>query len=374
MSRLEFAIASAILRLVGMLASLLPFRSDRVVLATARVAALEGNLLHIERAIHALRPDLRVSLLLEPYGYGLAAKLAYALRLVRGTVLLRTSRYVIVDNAYLPIHVAPHSRRTTVIQVWHAAGALKRFGADTVQPLAEPEATFLHRYYDIVVTSGDASREPWSAALRTPVVQVLALGTPRTDALLDGAAMTAVRDALLTAYPNLAGRRVVLYAPTFRGRGRDKRVAGSLDARALREALPDDYALVLKTHPNLDARDESTIGYDLVAEPTSQLNDLFAMADILITDYSSSIFEWALLRRRLVLLVDDLEAYERDPGLYVDYRREMIGTQVSDTVGVATAILEDDFDLAGYDAFIERHLGPCDGGASRRFVERLLSA
>jgi len=131
---------------------------------------------------------------------------------------------------------------------------------------------------------------------------------------------------------------------------------------------------VLKTHPNLDARDESTIGYDLVAEPTSQLNDLFAMADILITDYSSSIFEWALLRRPLVLLVDDLEAYERDPGLYVDYRREMIGTQVSDTVGVATAILEDDFDLAGYDAFIERHLGPCDGGASRRFVERLLSA
>ena len=79
-----------------------------MVLATARVAALEGNLLHIERAIHELRPDLQVSLLLEPYGYGLRAKIAYALRLVRGMVLLRTSRYVVVDNAYLPIHVAPH--------------------------------------------------------------------------------------------------------------------------------------------------------------------------------------------------------------------------------------------------------------------------
>ena len=56
---------------------------------------------------------------------------------------------------------------------------------------------------------------------------------------------------------------------------------------------------------------------------------------MLVTDYSSSIFEWALLRRPLVLVVDDLEAYERDPGLYLDYRTEMIGTQVADTDGVA---------------------------------------
>ncbi len=131
--------------------------------------------------------------------------------------------------------------------------------------------------------------------------------------------------------------------------------------------------LVLKTHPNLDAREESTAGYDVVVDPASELNPWLAIADILITDYSSSIFEWALLRRPLVLLVDDLEAYERDPGLYVDYRRAMIGTQVPDTAGVAEAILTDDFDLAAYDAFIARHLGPCDGAASRRVVETLLT-
>jgi CDP-glycerol glycerophosphotransferase (TagB/SpsB family) len=165
----------------------------------------------------------------------------------------------------------------------------------------------------------------------------------------------------------------VLYAPTFRGRGRDKRVAGALDARTLRASLPSEYALILKTHPNLDAREESTAGFDVVFEPTGELNDLFAITDVLVTDYSSSIFEWALLRRPLVLLVDDLEAYERDPGLYLDYRQEMIGTQVTDTAGVAAAILKGDPDLTRYDDFIERHMGPCDGGASQRFVERLLA-
>ena len=320
MSRLEFSVASAVLRLVGLLASVLPFHADRVVLATARVTTLEGNLQHLDGAIRTLRPDLRVSLLLEPYGYGLRAKIAYGLRMLRGMVLVSTSRYVIVDNAYLPIHVAPHRQRTTVIQVWHAAGALKRFGLDTMRPPAEPEATFLHRYYDVVVTSGEASRKPWAAAFRTPVERVLALGTPRTDALVDAASVAALRNSLLDAYPVLTDRRIVLYAPTFRGRGRDKRVAGALDARALRTALPAEYAFVLKTHPNLDARDESTAAYDVVVDPASELNPWLAIADILITDYSSSIFEWALLRRPLVLLVDDLDAYERDPGLYVDYR------------------------------------------------------
>ena len=95
----------------------------------------------------------------------------------------------------------------------------------------------------------------------------------------------------------------------------------------------------------------------MVADPASEMNDWLALADILITDYSSSIFEYALLRRPIILLVPDLAEYERDPGLYLDYRTEMIGTQVVDTDGVIEAIVDGRFDLSGYDAFIERHIG-----------------
>jgi len=161
-TRLEYLVSAAVLRLFGWIFSLLPGRPDRVVLATARTATLEGNLLHLYRAIRAQRPGLDCVLVLEPYSYGLRGKLAYAARLVRGMYLLRTSALFIVDNAYLPIHVAPHGTRTTVVQVWHATGALKRFGVDTRRPPAEPERTFLHRYYDWVVTTAEASREPWS--------------------------------------------------------------------------------------------------------------------------------------------------------------------------------------------------------------------
>jgi CDP-glycerol glycerophosphotransferase (TagB/SpsB family) len=369
---LDYRLASALLRFVRLFASRLPVRSDRVVLATARVSTLDGNLLHLYRAMRARHPELQYVLLLEPYSYGLAGKLAYLVRLVRGMYYLQTARLFVVDNAYLPIHVAPHRRRTTVVQVWHAAGALKRFGLDTAAPPQEPERTFLHRYYDNVVVGGEWTRGPYAAALRTPVERVLALGSPRTDFFFEAAALATARERMLAAHPTLAGRRVVLYAPTFRGRGIGKRAAPGLDATALRAALPADHALVLKTHPNLDPAATPTAGYDVVADPAQEINDLLALTDILITDYSSSVIEFALLRRPIVLLVGDLAEYEVDPGLYLDYRTDMIGTQVTDTDGVIETILAGRFDLTGYDAFVTRQLGAERGGASDRFVDRFL--
>lgn len=374
MTQLEYLVSATALRILGALFSILPVRRRRVVLATARTADLDGNLLHIQRAIERLRPARDLALVREPYSYGFLGKLAYAATLVRGMYLLRTSRLVVVDNAYLPIHVGPHRPVTEVVQVWHAEGALKRFGVDAIRPLDEPERTFLHRHYDWVVTSGEASRDAWSRALRTPLDHVLALGSPRTDFFFDEAAMAAARSRVLAAYPMLAGRRVVLYAPTFRGRGRLKRPGTGLDAVRLRAALPATDALVLKTHPNLDKRLVSTDGFDLVVDPATELNELLIATDILVTDYSSAIFDFALLRRRMVLLVDDLGAYERDPGLYLDYRTEMIGTQVTDTDAVIETILADRFDLGPYEAFIQRHLGAADGHASERFVEHFLPA
>jgi teichoic acid ribitol-phosphate primase len=374
MSRSEYRLASLVLRALGWLFSFLPIEPGRVVLATARLPVLEGNLLYLDRAIRRLRPDARVVHLLEPYAYGLAGKVRYMVRLVRGIYHLRTAGLVVVDNAWLPVHVAPHRPGTSVVQVWHAAGALKRFGADAAAGLAEPEQTFLHRYYDYAVASGEAGRGPWSLALRTPLDRVLALGTPRTDGFFDPAALEAARARILAAHPALRDCRVVLYAPTFRGRGRAKHGTEALDARRLRERLPAGFALVLKSHPNLDATGVATAGFDVVADPASDMNDWLAIADVFVTDYSSSIFEWALLRRPLVLLVDDLDTYERDPGLYLDYSTEMIGIQVRDTDAVADAILRDEFDLSGYAAFIARNLGACDGHASERFVERFLPA
>jgi len=117
LSTLEYRLASVVLRVLGWVFALFPGRPNRVVLATARLDHLEGNLLAIDGAIRRLRPGTEIVPLLEPYGYGLVAKVRYLLRTVRGAYHVRTAGLVIVDNAWLPVHVAPHPRRTTVVQV-----------------------------------------------------------------------------------------------------------------------------------------------------------------------------------------------------------------------------------------------------------------
>ena len=369
MSRAEYLLASIALRLLGFVFSLLPIVDDRVVLASPRTSRLEGNLRFLHGALLAAEPSLRPVILVETYGYGLRAKLRYLVRLARAMYYLRTARLFVVDNAYLPVHVAPHRSGTTVVQVWHAASAIKRFGLDTAIPPEEPERSFLHRHYDHVVVSADSVRDVYSAALRTPVDRVLALGTPRTDFFFDTDAMEQARRRLLAAHPVLEGRKVVLYAPTLRGRGKAKVSAAALDPVQLRRLLPQGYAIALKVHPNVDAATLPRGGYDVHIDPEDEINDWLALADILVTDYSSAVFEYALLRRPIILLVGDLEEYARDPGVCVDFAA-MAGTQVVDTEGVASAVLEQRFDLSGYDAFIDRHMGACDGRASSRFVER----
>src|SRR5512143_16695 len=116
MSTLEYRVVSVLLRLLGALFALLPVSPDRVVLASPRHAHLEGNLAYVEAALRRRRPGLRPVVLVERYGYGLLDKVAYLLRAIRGLYFLRTARVFVVDNAYLPVHVAPHRPSTYVIQ------------------------------------------------------------------------------------------------------------------------------------------------------------------------------------------------------------------------------------------------------------------
>ena len=373
MNLLEYLVAMTVLRAVSLATAWVPVAHDRVVLATARTSVLEGNLAYLDAAIRAHDPTLKIVHLVHPYGYGLTAKVGYLFRLMRAMVELRRARLFIVDNAYLPVHVARHRSSTTVVQVWHAASALKRFGRDLPTTIGRVGGRFLHRHYDHVVASSEFARQPYAAAFGISPERIAVTGMPRADLFSDPAAMDAARTRVLARHPSLKDRTIVVYAPTFRGRGAAKVASTSLDGRRLRALLPAGHVLVLKAHPNLDPDLTPTDGFDVIVDHDTEINDLLTVTDILVTDYSSSIFEYALLHRPVILLVPDLEDYERLPGLYVDYRTAMVGVQVRDADGVAAAIKADRFDLSAYDAFIARHLGPADGKASLRFVERFIA-
>ena len=151
-------------------------------------------------------------------------------------------------------------------------------GSTPATPLAEPERTFLHRYYDAVVVGGEWTR----AAVRGGPPDAGRAG-PRARLAADRLLLRRRRrwppraSGVLAAHPALAGRRVVaLRADLPRSRASASgRRRGSTRSR-LRAALPADHALVLKTHPNLDPATTPTDGFDVVVDPAAEINDLLA--------------------------------------------------------------------------------------------------
>lgn len=369
MSLLEYYLSATWLRLVYLICAILPVHPRKVVFASARAEHLEGNLRYIHDALVTGHPEMRVVLLLERYSYGLLGKIGYLLRLTRGTFHLATARHFVVDNAYLPVHVIPHRRGTSVYQVWHAGGALKRFGVDVTPPNRVVENRFLHKHYDYVIVGSEAAVAPYASALRTPEKHVLPLGIARTDFFFDEKAIAQARERVLAANPQLRDKTVVLYAPTFRGYGDEKAPHEGLDARLLRARLGDDVALVHKTHPVFGPEDVAAEGYDALIGVEFDINEVFTVTNVLITNYSSSIFEYALMRKPLVLLVDDLDAYAKDPGFYLDFRSEMIGEFAVTSEEVLGILERGEYDVSGYDPFIKTHCQYDDGHASARFVE-----
>ena len=161
-TRLEYLFSAALLRILGWLFARLPARPDTVVLASPRKAELDGNLLHIHGRSARPDPACAASVSLEPYSYGFSGQVPLRAPADPGDVpppnrLAGRGRQRLAAG---PRRAAPGG--TTVVQVWHAVGALKRFGRGHGAAAAEPERSFLHRHYDWVVSSGEASREPWS--------------------------------------------------------------------------------------------------------------------------------------------------------------------------------------------------------------------
>lgn len=377
MGWIEYLLAATAIRIVGAVAGLRPPDSQRVLLSSPRGEELTGALAAAHEAIVRLRPNARITVLAEPYGYGLAAKLAYLLRVLRGAWHVRRSGVVIVDNAYLPVHVLAPRPGQRIAQVWHASGALKRFGHAALPAPSGPERRFLHRGYTDAFVGGESARAPYAAAFRMPIEHVHAIGSLRAAWLADPDRVESRRSELRTRYPQLKGRRLLLYAPTFRGRGAARFGGGSVDLAALRAQLPREWAIGVKGHPSVSTNFAAALSagsIDLIFDHADEVESLFPFADALLTDYSASIFEWSLLERPLVLFVPDLDAYRESPGLFVDLARDAIGDLVRDERAAAAAVVAGHVDRAAWRSFAARNLGDpaAIASASERLVDLLL--
>ncbi|MFM8176855.1 MAG: CDP-glycerol glycerophosphotransferase family protein, partial [Candidatus Limnocylindrus sp.] len=209
-----------VLGLVAFVAQRLALKNE-VLFASSRGRALGPQLAALSAAIREAAPQRTQRVALAPYGYGITSKLRYLLHLIGATWALHRAKITIIDNAWLPVHITTRRSGSRVFQVWHAEGAYKRFGHASrgASSLADGALRpFMHRGYDAALVSSAEVRQAYSEAFQLPVERVYAVGPLHGAWLASDSHVAARTDALREQYPSLKGRRVLLYAPTFRGR------------------------------------------------------------------------------------------------------------------------------------------------------------
>lgn len=369
------------MRLGFALGSLLPLRR-RVVFAVSHSFELSGNLAFIRDELERRDPPI-------PYKV-LAHRTARTWRSWAGTFVrqavagfyIGSSRVFIVDDYFFPLYVITPRKGTTVIQTWHASGAFKKigwsvldksFGAD--EELVSQVA--IHSNYDVCLMASQKAAAYYADAFHQPLEKFRTdLGMPRTDVLFGDEKVARISAAVRAKYGLPAGKRVILYAPTFRGDNvRRARTPENLDLRAMAEALGDDHVLLLRLHPFVRKstpipEDLTSFAIDVSDHP--DIHELMLVSDVLITDYSSAIFEFSLLTRPMVFFAPDHDEYLDERGFYWDYESGVPGPVFVTTDQVAAFIEAGQFDLERVARFRDESFEVADGHASERFVDQVV--
>jgi len=360
-----------------------PFPLRRtVVLATSHTPALTGNMAFIHEELRRSHPEIPVATLTMKRASGHLGRFSPLVAAVKSGFHLATARVVIVDDYFFPMYVITPRAGTLRLQVWHAAGAFKKFGYSVLDKTFGADEDLvrkvrIHSNYSIALVSSMNVAPHYAEAFNQPLdIFTGAVGMPRADLFGDAERRAAAEARARSVFPQLAGRTVVLYAPTFRGETvGSARYENLLDLREMRRVLGDEYVVLLKLHPFVHEGlvippDLAEFALDACAYP--DVNELMLVSDVLVSDYSSVIYEFALLDRPILFLAPDEDAYDLERGFYFDFRREAPGPIFDDTAGLAAAIRAGDFDLARVSAFARASFDVADGRATRRVVEDII--
>ncbi|MBR2731027.1 MAG: CDP-glycerol glycerophosphotransferase family protein [Clostridia bacterium] len=290
--------------------------ADDSLSAVRRALAAEGRWEIFSISTAALQPEPRHPL----------RSLCAALRFFTvDAVRLATANYVYLNDNFMPLADLTFAPETVVTQLWHAEGAFKKFGLDApLTPAVRNRQQRCAERYTYVVCSSAAVARLYAGAFGVPEEKVLPLGAPRADTLLAPCDPAELRRAFDAAHPDCAGKRLLLYAPTFRDDpAANAALPTAIDAAALQAACPD-CRLLLRLHPQIHAAAMGS-AVDVTQE---KLTDLLRICDTVITDYSSVCMDAALLGKPCVFYAFDLDAYQRERAFYFDYASYVPGPVV----------------------------------------------
>lgn len=285
---------------------------------------------------------------------------------------------IIVDDyvpAFNSVRLADSVR---VIQLWHAGAGFKGVGYSRWGHFGCPAPFCAHRRNNFAICDSMAIREFFSEPFGLLEEQVIPTGMPRMDPYLSEDNRRSAEEKLYEAYPSFKGKRVILFAPTYRGRNRKTAYYPYhlINFRALYRYCEDTDAVVLfKMHPWVSGEveiDEKFRDRFFSMNFYPDINELFYITDLLITDYSSCIYEFMLMRKPMLFFAFDYERYSVSRGFHRDYASNIPGKLCTTFDELLCAMREDDYEFEKVERMLPEYFDHVDTGSSDRVIDWLV--
>lgn len=308
---------------------------------------------------------------------GIGALLRSLMRALRfftvGAKNLATSKFVFLNDNFMPMASLRFSDEAVITQLWHAEGAFKKFGlsAPLTDEVRRREKACSARL-DYVICSSKSVAPVYAEAFGVDIAKVLPLGSPRTDILLGRHDEAELRREFDRNHPECAGKRLVLYAPTFRDDPKyDGKLLEKLDIAEFNRTLGGTHALLVKLHPQLNSGASVGGTVDVTGE---DIGALTMICDCVVTDYSSVCMDFALLGKPCIFYAFDLAEYQKERSFYFDYESYVPGSVVADFGQVIAEIQNPRCGQAELRRFRDFNFDHIDCGSRKRIFDAVISA
>ena len=294
---------------------------------------------------------------------------------------MTTAGYIFLDDFYGLTSVMKVRKKQQLIQLWHGAGAYKKFGYSRHNTGDKIERVHSgYKKYTMAITSSEYIRPCYAEAFGIDISKVIATGIPRTDMFFDEEFKKDIKEKFFNNYPELKDKKIVLFAPTYRGRKVEEAdydfEYANLDLLA--EELGDEYAVLTKWHPALRNNiergkvEEKYCNNVYGFSDYKDINELLIICDTLVTDYSSVIFDYSLLNKPIVYFAYDKDEYDSNRGLYYDFNEYVFGEVVTDRKSLADAIRKENLCSECREDFNKKFMSACGGKATEKIARGVL--
>ncbi|MCQ2470580.1 MAG: CDP-glycerol glycerophosphotransferase family protein [Clostridia bacterium] len=261
-----------------------------------------------------------------------------------------------------------------VIQLWHAGAGFKSSGYSRWGHNGGPAPFGAHRQITYGVAGSRKVAHFFAEIWGINNENVLPTGLPRMDEYQDPNHRKETVKALYETFPIAVGKKVILFAPTYRGKNKtDAHYPYELlDFDRLYEFCGDEYVVIFKMHPwvshGAPIKEEYKDKF-VDAGPLANINDIFYITDLLITDYSSNIYEYSLMRKPILFFAFDKIPYSFSRGFHRDYDLYTPGKIVENFDEMLEAIANKDFEIEKLYEYIDEQFDYFDSNASDRIID-----